>query len=298
MIQLKINSPASVIEGKSYTVALTITNQSTKADTPVEAMLGIGISVGTEWVTIISPQISSEYFSSNETRRFEYTMNVPLGSGGQQGLITAWIEDPVGKTLTSATEDLIIEKTIVWGTGIPTIEERDYAIAYGREKLKEYSWVPGMALTTEQWDEVYRYITPLAQRYTDEYMREWEEYKNSPEYLEVEQQLEELQADAAPISAWRAPSGVPIDYMGNKIDPYTGLPTGETVYDQWVTEVPEAIEWSCIWQPAYANGILCHNLINAIQGLLDQWSAMHAAAQAAIQWKITERDNMYEEVLK
>lgn len=113
MLQLKINSPAEVIEGKVYVITLTVTNQSTKAGMPVEAVLGIGISAATEFTTLISPQLSSEYFSANETRVFEYAMSVPIGAGGQGGVITSWVEDPTGLAIASATEDLVIAELVI-----------------------------------------------------------------------------------------------------------------------------------------------------------------------------------------
>lgn len=111
MIQLKIHSPAEVVEGKSYLVRLTVTNQSTKAGLPVEAVLGVGISATTPWEILISAQESDEYFGPNETRSFDYSMTIPVGTGGQVGLLTAWVDDPTGIAIASATEDVVITPT-------------------------------------------------------------------------------------------------------------------------------------------------------------------------------------------
>lgn len=108
MKQLKMDSPATVNEGGSYPVRLTITNQSYKAGLPVEAVLGVGIAAGTESISLIPPQLSSEYFAPNETRTFSYTMIVPSGSSGQLGTITAWIEAPTGLVLASVSEGITI----------------------------------------------------------------------------------------------------------------------------------------------------------------------------------------------
>lgn len=108
MLGLKIRSPATVIEGESYTVRLTVTNQSTKAGLPVEVLLGVGILAGTEFITLIPSQVSSEYFAPGETRNFDYTMVVPAGSGGQVGDIVAWVEDPTSRAIAQATEDVVI----------------------------------------------------------------------------------------------------------------------------------------------------------------------------------------------
>lgn len=108
MLGLRISSPATVIEGKSYSVRLSVTNQSTRAGLPVEATLGVGISAATEWTGLIPIQVSSEYFAPGETRTFDYTMAVPVGAGGETGQITAWVEDPTGLAIASATEDVVI----------------------------------------------------------------------------------------------------------------------------------------------------------------------------------------------
>lgn len=115
MLELKISSPATVVEGESYSVRLTVTNQSTKAGVPTEAMLRIAIeaivSLDT-WVTetLIPTQEREEHFSPGQTRTFNYTMNIPLGLAGYSGSIGASVMDPTGLIiLDSASEPLIIE---------------------------------------------------------------------------------------------------------------------------------------------------------------------------------------------
>lgn len=108
MLELKINSPATVVEGESYLVWLTVTNQSIKAGLPVEATLGVGISAATEFTTLIPPQITDKHFGPGEIKMLSYPMDVPMGSSGETGVITAWIEDPTGRAIASASEDVII----------------------------------------------------------------------------------------------------------------------------------------------------------------------------------------------
>ncbi|MBA7650301.1 hypothetical protein ES703_58104 [subsurface metagenome] len=105
---LKFNSPAAVAAGESYVVRLTVLNQSTRAGEPVGATLGVGISAATKLTTLIPAQVSSEYFAPNETRTFDFNMPVPAGTGGETGLISAWVDDPTGKAIASATEDVVI----------------------------------------------------------------------------------------------------------------------------------------------------------------------------------------------
>jgi len=110
---IKLNSPATVTEGGSYTVRVTVTNQSTRAGHFSEADLGIAISVTANGTNLIPTRKSSEHFLPNETRAFDYPLSVPLGSGGQMGTIAAWIEDPTGTVLADISEVLIIESAAV-----------------------------------------------------------------------------------------------------------------------------------------------------------------------------------------
>ena len=128
MIQLKIHSPAEVIEGKSYLVKLTVTNLSTRAGLPVEAMLTVGISATTPWEILIPAKESDEYFGPNETRSFDYNMTIPVGTGGQVGFITAWVDDPTGIAIASATEDVVIEAAPIILYGVVTNAETGYPI--------------------------------------------------------------------------------------------------------------------------------------------------------------------------
>jgi len=105
---LKINSPATVVEGESYSVRLTVTNRSTKAGIPVGAPLEIVISAATAWTTLIPVTPSTEAFAAGETRSFDYAMGVPLGSGGEFGQIIGLVRDPTGIEVARAAEDLNI----------------------------------------------------------------------------------------------------------------------------------------------------------------------------------------------
>ena len=104
------NSPRALDEGSSYTVRLTITNTSTKAGVPWDAILTVGIGAITSYTTLITAQEKAELFSAEQTRSFDYPINVPLGSGGETGYISAWVDDPDGTTLASALEDITINE--------------------------------------------------------------------------------------------------------------------------------------------------------------------------------------------
>jgi len=98
----------TVEKGEAYFVRVTVTNQSIRGGVAVEATLGIGISAATPTTTLISPQVTSESFAPNETKVFEYSLSVPTSLAGETGLITAWVEDPTGRAIASATEELTL----------------------------------------------------------------------------------------------------------------------------------------------------------------------------------------------
>jgi len=114
MLELQISSPASVVEGETYTVRLTVSNLSTTAGQPCEATLRIGIGAIVLSEVLIPTQEREEYFSANQTRTFDYTMYVPPGLGGYSGSISAAVMDPTGLIiLDQATEPLVVEAEVV-----------------------------------------------------------------------------------------------------------------------------------------------------------------------------------------
>ncbi len=119
VIGAESHSPVTLKEGESYTVRVTVTNQSTRAGVPVEATLGVGITSVTELGYVLIPgQESSEHFAPNETKTFDYTMDVPSDIG-QSGSIVAWVTDPAGADIVSATERFTITMPeIVYGATI------------------------------------------------------------------------------------------------------------------------------------------------------------------------------------
>lgn len=113
------SSPVALDEGSTYTVKLTVKNNSTKGGIPWEATLGIGISAATPLITLISPREDMKSFGAGETKSFNYTLNIPMGAGNQSGSITAWVEDPYGIVIANAQEPLAIrELSIVYGATI------------------------------------------------------------------------------------------------------------------------------------------------------------------------------------
>lgn len=113
------SSPATVVEGETYTVRLTVTNLSTTAGQPCEATLRISIGATVFWDTfasevLIPAQERTENFAAGQTRTFNYTMHVSPGLGGYSGSIGASVMDPTGLiVLDQATEPLVVEAEVV-----------------------------------------------------------------------------------------------------------------------------------------------------------------------------------------
>jgi hypothetical protein len=92
-------------------VVLTVRNTSTKGGVPTPATLKVGISSNTDLVTLIPIQVIPEEFGANEEKKFTFTMSVPADARGT-GVITAWVEDPTGTAIASATEEVIIQAVV------------------------------------------------------------------------------------------------------------------------------------------------------------------------------------------
>lgn len=113
------NSPAVLTEGESYTMVVTVTNMSTKAGTPWQAVLTIDVSAAVDGSNLMPPSVDYEPFAAGATENFSYPLSVPLGYGGFAGSAVAIVRDPLGATLDTAIESLtIVELPIVYGAGI------------------------------------------------------------------------------------------------------------------------------------------------------------------------------------
>lgn len=114
------NSPFSLQEGSAYTIKLTILNNSTQGGFLVPANLMVGISMGTEFISLINPQEKLEAFSAGQSRTISYpTPVIPIGEAGSSGSISAWVETPDGANIANAIEQFTITVLpIVYGATI------------------------------------------------------------------------------------------------------------------------------------------------------------------------------------
>jgi len=114
------NSPLDLEEGESYTIVLTVTNQTTKAGTPWEASLGVGIHVFVDSIDLIPPDFRyGEYFAPGQTREFSWPLDIPLDIGARSGSINASVLDPDGRRIASDIKPLnIIAVEIIYGATV------------------------------------------------------------------------------------------------------------------------------------------------------------------------------------
>ncbi len=108
MLPLKINSPASVVEGESYLIRASITNQSFRAEIPVEATFEITVYGDSGLASFFPLTRTNEYFSPGQSRSFDYSLDVPLGAGGKSGDLWVILKDPLGRTIATATEHISV----------------------------------------------------------------------------------------------------------------------------------------------------------------------------------------------
>lgn len=93
MANIKLN----YIEGKSYTLQVSVQNTSTRGGSPVAATMKIGVSaLLSNGVVLIPSQVTSYSFAASESRNFPLPFTVPAGTGGLQGTASATVMSPDG----------------------------------------------------------------------------------------------------------------------------------------------------------------------------------------------------------
>jgi len=110
--QLKVSSLATVLEGESYPVRVTVTNRSTRAGEPCETDLAVEIEGSTYYTTLIPTQRIAEHFDAGQAKAFTYSMNVPMGSGGETGSIRTRVFAPDGSLIAAAEEPITIQEVV------------------------------------------------------------------------------------------------------------------------------------------------------------------------------------------
>ncbi len=114
------NSPATVVEGQTYRLRMTVTNRSTRLGVQV------GANLGTQpWGAIVStamtftPNWFPQAFTAGQSIVFESTFTVPAGSGGLSGIVGADVFDPNTVLIAQATDPLTVQSAaIIYGATV------------------------------------------------------------------------------------------------------------------------------------------------------------------------------------
>ena len=117
------NSPASLDEGETYTVKVTVTNTTTRGGEPWEADLTTNIHAwvtdGFATVNLIVQHDKVNTFAGSQVIPYNYVIYPEIGTGGMTGGIFVKVYDPFGNMLVQVNEDLIIiALPISYGAGI------------------------------------------------------------------------------------------------------------------------------------------------------------------------------------
>ena len=112
------NSPATLEEGKTYTVKVKVTNRSTLAGAPSAANLitWIEVWVGPPKQWLLGPVERTDSYNANQTRTHSWSFTIPMGLyagfSGPYGFITAQVFSPVGVSLANAVEDIFLKAPV------------------------------------------------------------------------------------------------------------------------------------------------------------------------------------------
>lgn len=99
----------TIKSGETYKVKATVTNELTENGVLVPATLTLGMSAGTEYVTMIEPVEIPLSFGAGESLSISFDMVVPPEASGI-GTICGYVDDYSGQTITSALITVTVER--------------------------------------------------------------------------------------------------------------------------------------------------------------------------------------------
>ena len=117
------NSPATLVEGSSYTASFTVTNQSTRLGVPVGADLLILIEGMVAAVSLPFPPAWLTSFAADQSLSSNIDFTVPDGTGGQTGVVNVRVFTPDGAILLAQAQEpvTILSAAIDYGASIGPI---------------------------------------------------------------------------------------------------------------------------------------------------------------------------------
>jgi hypothetical protein len=158
-----IGLPASMVEGQTYSIPVTVTNSSTKGGTPWPATLSLAAMVTTPAGTLLSTNPASYSYAAAEGHSQNFSVAVPLGAGGAVLSFAVTVNDPNNaiaatliKTITITTVPVSYSGTISVGThskydldGSGTADHNDLVLL---EKVIANMWSdPAVVAAVSYW---------------------------------------------------------------------------------------------------------------------------------------------------
>lgn len=115
---LESRSPIDLTEGESYTVTVTVTNTSTKGGVPWEASLELRVGAVAGGIRLIPITDTTAFFNAGASQSFNYSMNVPLGTGGLSGVIDAVVSHGPSILSSGSVFFTVIIVEIIYGATV------------------------------------------------------------------------------------------------------------------------------------------------------------------------------------
>ncbi|GAH61237.1 unnamed protein product, partial [marine sediment metagenome] len=116
---VQANSPLTLDEGASYTVAVAVTNTTTKGGLPHEADLETWVMAAANWTDLIPGDIFPQHYLPTSIVYFYSSLVIPLGLGGATGAITVNVFDPEDNLVATVTKPISIRSMdIVYGATV------------------------------------------------------------------------------------------------------------------------------------------------------------------------------------
>lgn len=106
------NSPADLYEGESYTVQVSVTNRSTKAGQPVAVEFTLSHQ-STLVVNMTPTSARTDTYGANETKTFNYGLNILDGTAGEFGALYFYLDAPTGERIAAEHEDVSILSHVI-----------------------------------------------------------------------------------------------------------------------------------------------------------------------------------------
>jgi hypothetical protein len=112
------NSPYQLMEAHSYTISVTVKNNSTRLGSAISADLSVIISAVAGSSYIVSPITTTKTFAGGESKTFTCSLNIPDNTGGESGTVNVSVVGGGSEIASGSAEFNIADVQIVYGATI------------------------------------------------------------------------------------------------------------------------------------------------------------------------------------